>query len=159
MNVLYLCVDAQPFNLIFILLLKLMSINHFDPKRLKFKKNKTTQLPKPKNRPPANKPGEKFLKGPIPWKWIVPAARQPGKALHVAIALWFLAGILKSRQIRLNNILLRTLGVTRYAKHRGLLSLEKTGLVSVEQLRGKSPIVTLLDPPNENTNGCEKKTI
>jgi DNA-binding MarR family transcriptional regulator len=60
-----------------------------------------------------------------------------------------LAGISKSRRIKLNNILLKTLGVTRYAKSRSLLSLEKAGLISVEQSKGKSPVVTLLDPPEE----------
>ena len=63
------------------------------------------------------------------------------------IALWFLAGMLKSRQVNLNNIISKTLGVTRSTKHRSLLSLEQAGLISVEQSRGKSPVVTLLDPP------------
>lgn len=126
-----------------------MSPNNFDPKRLRLASRKPTQVLKAKRKPPAHKPGEKFLKGPIPWKWIVLAARQPGKALHVSIALWFWAGISKSRQVKLNNILLKALGVTRYAKHRSLMSLEQAGLISMEQTRGKSPIVTLLDPPEK----------
>ena len=126
-----------------------MSLIKFDLKRLRLANSELKQVPKAKRKPPAHKPGEKFLKGPIPWKWIVLAARQPGKALHVSIALWFLAGILKSRRIKLNNILLKTLGVTRYAKHRSLLSLEQAGLISVEQVLGKSPVVTLLNPPEK----------
>jgi len=126
-----------------------MSSNNFDPKRLRLANRKPKQVPKAKRKPPAHKPGEKFLKGPIPWKWIVLAARQPGKALHVAIALWFWAGISKSGRIKLNNIKLKTLGVTRYTKHRSLLSLEQAGLISVEQFQGKSPVVTLLDPPEK----------
>ena len=126
-----------------------MSLNNFDPERLRLANRGPKQAPKAKTKPPAHKPGEKFLKGPIPWKWIVLAARQPGKALHVAIALWFWAGISKSGRIELNNILLKTLGVTRFAKHRSLLSLEQAGLISVEQTRGRSPVVTLLDPPEK----------
>ena len=124
-----------------------MSSNNFDPKRLRLANRKPKQLAKAKNELPIHKPGEKFLKGPSPWKWIVLAARQPGKALHVAIALWFLAGILKSRQVKINNIILKTLGVTRFAKHRSLSSLEQSGLISVQKFQGKSPVVTLLDPP------------
>jgi hypothetical protein len=126
-----------------------MSSNDFDPKRLRLTNTDLKRAPKAKRKPPAHRPGDKFLKGPIPWKWIVLAAKQPGKALHVSLALWFLAGISKSRRIKLNNILLKTLGVTRYAKSRSLLSLEKAGLISVEQSKGKSPVVTLLDPPEE----------
>ncbi len=126
-----------------------MSSNNFDPKRLRLTNRQPKQVPKTKRKPPAHKPGEKFLKGPIPWKWIVLAARQPGKAIHVSIALWFWAGISKSRRIKLNNIILKTLGVTRFAKHRGLLSLEQAGLISVEQFQGKSPVVTLLDSPEK----------
>ena len=39
---------------------------------------------------PRHRPGGHFLKGPIAWDWLCVAANQSGKALHVAIALWFL---------------------------------------------------------------------
>ena len=126
-----------------------MSSNNFDPKLLRIANRKLKQAPKAKGKPPTHKPGEKFLKGPIPWKWIVLAARQPGKALHVAIVLWFWAGILGSGEVKLNNILLKTMGVTRSAKYRSLQSLEQAGLISVAQFKGKSPVVTLLDPPEK----------
>ncbi len=143
------CAPTHTRSILYISYIKLMSSNNFDPKRLRLANRGPKQAPKAKTKPPVHKPGEKFLKGPIPWKWIVLAARQPGKALHVAIALWFLSGMLKSGRIKLNNILSKTLGVTRYAKHRSLSSLEQAGLISVEQSRGKSPVVTLLDPPEK----------
>ena len=35
---------------------------------------------------PRHKPGEKFLKGPIPWPWIESAGALPGKALAIGLA-------------------------------------------------------------------------
>ena len=97
---------------------------------------------------PRHKPGQKFLKGPIPLNWMSSAAAQPGKALHVALALWFWAGMKRSRQVILSMSWLRaTLGVDRHSGYRGLASLEVIGLVSVVRHRGRKPIVTLLDMP------------
>jgi hypothetical protein len=95
--------------------------------------------------PPRHKPGEKFLKGPIPWTWLAKAAHQPGKALHVAIALWFLAGITRKRTVALSGAVLQALGVNRHSGYRGLAALEQAGLVSVERHSGHHSCVTLLE--------------
>ena len=34
-----------------------------------------------------------FLRGPIPWTWLLAASRLGGKVLHVGIVLWFLVGV------------------------------------------------------------------
>jgi hypothetical protein len=94
---------------------------------------------------PRHKPGEKFLKGPVPWNWISAATKLSGKAPHVAIALWFLAGIKKSHTIALSGKLLEDIGVKRNAAYRGLTVLEEAGLISVNRHRGRLSIVTLLD--------------
>jgi hypothetical protein len=97
---------------------------------------------------PRHEPGQKFLKGPIPLNWLSLAASQPGKALHVALALWFWAGMKRSRQVTLSMSWLRaTLGVDRHSGYRGLAALEVIGLVSVVRHQGRKPIVTLLDTP------------
>ena len=83
--------------------------------------------------PPKHKEGELFLKGPIPLKWLQIAAKLPGKSLQISIALWFRAGITKSRVIKLTNVLLDSLGVGRFAKSRGLKYLEQAGLISVKR--------------------------
>ena len=98
-------------------------------------------------KPPRHKPGERFLKGPIPRRWLERAAQQPGKALHVAVELWFWAGIKNSREVSLSISKMSVLGVKRDAGYRGLAALEETGLVSVVRHRGRKPIVTLLDGP------------
>jgi len=115
-----------------------------DPKRLTLRR--TPAVPAPRSeKPPRHKPGEKFLKGPVPWDWIARAAQQPGKALHVAIALWFMAGIKRARTVALPGLALRVLGVSRYAGYRALAALDEAGLVAVARHPGRNPVVTILE--------------
>jgi len=55
----------------------------------------------------------RFLKGPIPLDWIIAAAKLPGKALHVGIALWFLAGLKRSRTVVLTPSSMRQVELNR----------------------------------------------
>ena len=95
--------------------------------------------------PPRHERGEKFLKGPIPLNWLAKAARQPGKALHVAIAIWFFAGVTRSRSVALSSRLMFSLGSSRFSTYRGLKALEEVGLVTVIRQRGRSPRITIQD--------------
>jgi hypothetical protein len=91
-------------------------------------------------------PGRKFLKGPIPLDHLTLAARADGKALHVALALWFYVGLRHSTQVNFPVGWLKTaFGVGRYAAYRGLAALEKAGLVTVVRCRGRASLVTLLE--------------
>ena len=100
-----------------------------------------------KARLPRHKPGQRFLKGPIPWEWLMTAARLPGHALHVAVLLWHLVGVKRSCMIRLSAKKALELGTSRSAAYRGLAVLERSGLVAVSRRRGRSPVVTLLESP------------
>jgi hypothetical protein len=123
--------------------MSLKKMNPFDPKTLALRK--PVPVPKTTDKPPRHKQGEKFLKGPIPWSWLATAAQQPGRALHVAIALWFLAGMKRTRTVSLSGLVLRALGVNRHAGYRGLAALERAGLVAVIRQPGRNPVVTLQD--------------
>ncbi len=118
-----------------------------DPKRLSL--STLTERRATGTRPPRHKPGEKFLKGPIPWNWLSSAAHQPGKALHVAIVLWLLAGIKRTRTVALSGSVLRGFGVNRHSGYRGLASLEAAGLVGVDRHPGRNPIVTIWEAAAE----------
>ncbi len=98
---------------------------------------------------PRHKPGEKFLKGPIPWAWLIAAGNLPGKALHIASVIWFLAGMKNKPTISLSGALLKDLGVKRNAAYRGLNALEGAGLVSVIRHAGRRPLVTVNDVPTD----------
>lgn len=84
-----------------------------------------------------------FLKGPIPWDWLSLAAGLPGHALHVALALWFRAGIERSVRVRLTRKVLSMLGVSRFSGYRGLKALEEAKLVEVERHVGRCPLATI----------------
>ena len=86
-----------------------------------------------------------FLEGPIPLIWFIKAAKLPGKALHVALALWYLAGLENSGEVYLSNRLINIFGVERHAGYRALKALEGAGLVSVQRHQGLSPRVTILE--------------
>jgi hypothetical protein len=105
---------------------------------------------RPAIRPPRHRQGANFLKGPIPLSWLTVAAKQSGKALHVSMALWFLAGITRNRTVPLSAKVTSQFGVNRYAAYRGLKALEHAGLVSAVRHPGRLPIVTILDVPGDS---------
>ncbi len=45
--------------------------------------------PSGRRRPPRHRPGDPFIKGPIPYAWIASACRLPGAGLHVAMSYRF----------------------------------------------------------------------
>ena len=95
-------------------------------------------------RPPRHGQGEKFLKGPIPWRWLELAGALPGKALAVGLAVWREAGCLNDRTVPLN---LSAQPMPRRTAQRALQALAAAGLVSVESRDGRPPLVTLNDAP------------
>ena len=99
----------------------------------------------PKPKLPRHRPGENFLKGPIPLRWLTRATNLPGKAIHVALALWFQAGVERSATVRLNLSRLQAFGVERSAGSRGLTMLAARGLVTIQQRPGSAAVVTILD--------------
>jgi DNA-binding MarR family transcriptional regulator len=99
---------------------------------------------KPIPKAPRHNHGEKFIKGPIPWGWIAQAANLSGGALKVSLAIWQLAGMKKSRKVKLSNRILGELGVSRNTKYRALSDLESAGLISVSHKPGNSPGITIL---------------
>ena len=104
--------------------------------------------PKRSNRVPRHKRGERFLKGPIPAEWLSRAAKLPGKALHVGLAVWFAAGLAKCRRVKLTRGALALFGVgRRQTAYRGLKRLEESGLVAVDRGKGQNASVELLEPP------------
>jgi hypothetical protein len=58
-------------------------------------------------------PGEMFLKGPVPWDWLVVAGRLKGSALQVGITLWHLSGLARSRTVRFRLSRVEEMGVTQ----------------------------------------------
>jgi hypothetical protein len=124
---------------------------NFDPElfRLRAQKHPTTAPTTPTL--PRPKPGEAYLGGPIPISWVERAARLPGKAWHVASALWFVGvrSRTKSATVQLTLKTLRRFSLDRKTVYRALQPLERAGLVRVERHPGKRLVVTILPAPRK----------
>ena len=86
----------------------------------------------------------RFLKGPIPWDWILRASRLPAKALIVGLCIWRLSGATGKNTVPLSNSEVQSFGIDRAAKSRGLAALERAGLIAVSRKPARWPLVTLL---------------
>jgi hypothetical protein len=98
-------------------------------------------------RPPRHRSGEKFLKGPVPWAWLERAFTLSGKALHVALLVWFEAGCARSRTVRMCLSGTLPTGLNEQSARRGLQRLAEAGLVTVRRRPGRGLEVTLNDAP------------
>jgi hypothetical protein len=100
-------------------------------------------LPRPRGKEP-------YL-GPIPMGWIERAAVLPGRAWHLATALWFeaITSPRKSRTVKLSSKTMRRFGVTRRTYYRALVALQAASLISVDVRPGQAALVTILDTPKE----------
>ena len=90
-----------------------------------------------------------FLKGPIPGRWLARVfglpPRSAGRALRVGLALWYLAGVKRSKQVRPNREAWQHFRLSADSGRRGLADLEGAGLVAVDRRAGCCPVLTLLD--------------
>ena len=102
---------------------------------------------RPKAKPPRHQPGEPFLRGPIPWRWLTQAGRLKGCALHVGLILWRESGMRKDRTVHFCLSHLAPMGLGAQAARRGLRALEAAGLVTVGRRPGRGLDVTLQEPP------------
>jgi hypothetical protein len=126
-------------------------LDPFDPNNLRL--NESTlpmpaEAPRHPAKPPRHRPGEWFLRGPVPWPWLEVAARLPGQALALSLCLWREAGRRKGRTVRLclGHV---GLGLSEQAARRALRAMERAQLVSVVREPGRGLAVTLLDLARE----------
>ena len=99
-----------------------------------------------RQRLPRHKAGEHFLKGPIPVSWLSRAGSLSSRAVHVAMVLWYLAGLTGSCTVKPTHATWKLLGLSHDKGLRGLVELDGIGLVAVDRHPGRCPIVTILEP-------------
>ena len=87
---------------------------------------------------------DRYLRGPVPLAWLQAAARLPGRALQVGLALWYLVGVTKSTTVSLTTVKLAGFGVDRSAKRRALAALAGAGLITLDQVPGRNPVITVI---------------
>jgi hypothetical protein len=100
----------------------------------------------------------RFLKGPISLSHIALAARLPGAALPVYLAIHHRIALTRAPTVSLPKSLLRELGVAKDAKARALHQLESAGLIHVERRHGRPAVVTLNTPASGDQNDRNSST-
>ena len=77
--------------------------------------------------------GQRFLKGPIDWNWLVRAAglSRGASILKVTLLLWFLVGVRKSREVMISRSLMSSVGLDRHSYYRAVRSLASAKLVTL----------------------------
>lgn len=96
------------------------------------------EIPTAASRNRAMRMNGRFLKGPIPMGALWAAARLPGQALAVYLAIRHQCDLTGKATVTLPIALLEQFGVDKDAKSRALRSLSVAGLIRVDQQRGKS---------------------
>jgi hypothetical protein len=85
----------------------------------------------------------RFLKGPIPFTHLAAAAKLPGQALKVLLAIYHQTALTGKMWVTLPKGLLLDLGVSRDAKSRALAHLSTAGIAEVRNHKGKPSRVRL----------------
>ncbi|MGA7499418.1 MAG: hypothetical protein WBX00_22025 [Isosphaeraceae bacterium] len=100
-----------------------------------------------RRRPPRHRPGDPFIKGPIPYAWIASACRLPGSGLHVGMAYRFHSRRFRFRRGRhwdLDDVAVG-LRISINSVRRGLQAAELAELLAVEREPGCKLAVAVLD--------------
>ena len=86
----------------------------------------------------------KFIRGPIPYRWLQAANSFPGKIGAVGVALWFLCGLKNSNTFLVTAQIQELAGCTRQALSRALKQLHTAKLIELRHRPGARAIVTIL---------------
>lgn len=99
------------------------------------------------NRHRPGKRGERFIMR-IPLSWKVAVIHLSGQASAVGDFIWYLVGMKRSREVELSfKHMSEEFRLSVRTCRRGLLALEKAGLISIKRRRGRKSIVTVLVAP------------
>jgi hypothetical protein len=101
-----------------------------------------------KKKPPSRpRKAERFLKGPVPWPWLVRAMALPGKALAVGLILWLQCGLTGRRTVLFCLARAVAEGIPTTTARRAVRALERAGLVAIRRKPGSGLEVTIRDVP------------
>jgi hypothetical protein len=117
--------------------------------QLRLRSNKSKALADRK-RLPRHRPGDPFIKGPIPYSRIASACRLPGSGLQVAMDYRFLCCRFKGSNRWEPTKILKGLRISDDSVRGRLRSAELAGLLSASRERGCKLVNSILDLPEAN---------
>jgi hypothetical protein len=81
---------------------------------------------------------ERFLRGPVPLRWLLKASTLRGSALAVGVLVWFRSGLERRRAgLTVPRELRESAGISRFSLARGLKALASASLVEVVHSPGR----------------------
>lgn len=80
--------------------------------------------------------------------WLSAAASLPGKTLNLGIAIWWLAGMAKTKTFKLTGKALMNFGISKDAASDALKRLEAHGLIRAYRAPGQRTTVEILTVAN-----------
>jgi hypothetical protein len=92
---------------------------------------------------------DRFLKGPVPWPWLMKAMQLPGKALAVGLMLWLQRGLTGRCTVLFCLARAAADGIPTTTARRAIRKLEHAGLVAINRKPGRGLEVTLNDTPTK----------
>src|SRR5262245_63506116 len=107
--------------------------DHFDPQRWEMPTGANPAPARKGQRRPRSRRSDRFLKGPVPWPWLLSAMVLPGKALAVGLMLWLQCGIAGSRTVTFCLSRAADDGIPTRTGRRAMNALERAGLVSIRR--------------------------
>jgi hypothetical protein len=81
----------------------------------------------------------------LPWNWFEALKGADGQTYRLALYLQYMHWKAKGGPIKLANGALAATGVPRHAKYRALGDLEQRGLITVDRVGRKSPIIRVVE--------------
>ena len=90
------------------------------------------------------RPSDRFLKGPIPVRWIVRAGELPGRALLVLLAIRHRADLARNPWVTLPAKVMADFRFDKFTKLRAVAELERAGLVRVRRQTGRATQMRLV---------------
>jgi len=82
----------------------------------------------------------------LDWLERAASAMNSGKAMHLCIGLWVLISIRNSPTVQMSRRMMARVNISRYAAGDALRNLEDAGLIKVARLKGRSPLITAVEP-------------
>ena len=79
-----------------------------------------------KKRPLRPRRADRFLKGPVPWPWLLRAMTLPGKALAVGLMLWLQRGLTGHRTVLFCLARAATDGIPTTTARRAMRELDRS---------------------------------
>ena len=87
-----------------------------------------------------------FIKGPIPFEWLMSANQISKSAGLIGIGLWFYVGLYKKYQFKIDGKLDKLTGISRQTRQIALSKLHKAGLIELNKYPGAYPHVKVIPP-------------